>query len=393
MGKKGKWLSTVKKVFSPASSKNTKLSVSRSKNGSFAGGSSEAADAPSDIKCVDAGSYGEQTKHVHPAPTAAPSDQQAAASAQVTNLSTPSPSKEEMAAVAIQTAFRGYMSRRALRALKGLVRLRSLVQGSAVMRQVMNTVKHMHLLTHVRSQIQSRRTRMFEENQALQRQLILQKQAEELQMLQVEEEWDDSLKSKEQIETKLMSRREAALRRERALAYAFTHQKTLRSSSKIFNPLFIPPGIPTWGWSCLERWKSSEQWGSPKTSAGKEPLFCSRINSKNTRQSLNLGEIGRALARYQLNSDKSFPVRSSPSQHITPQTASSLKNIKTVGERRSVGGPEDDSSSILSFQRVKHRRHSIAGCLSVKDVESLASSSLTPRYMVPTKSAMAKSRP
>ena len=43
-------------------------------------------------------------------------------------------------------------------------------------------------------------------------------------MRQVGEEWDDSLQSKEQIEAKLLQRQEAALKRERALAYAFSHQ-------------------------------------------------------------------------------------------------------------------------------------------------------------------------
>jgi len=45
------------------------------------------------------------------------------------------------------------------------------------------------------------------------------------------EEWDDSLQSKEQIEAKLLSKYEAAMRRERALAYAFTHQVFLSISS------------------------------------------------------------------------------------------------------------------------------------------------------------------
>lgn len=40
------------------------------------------------------------------------------------------------------------------------------------------------------------------------------------------EEWDDSLQSKEQIETNLLSKQEAAMRRERAMAYAFSHQVT-----------------------------------------------------------------------------------------------------------------------------------------------------------------------
>lgn len=41
------------------------------------------------------------------------------------------------------------------------------------------------------------------------------------------DDWDDSLQSKEQLEANLLSKHEAAIRRERALAYAFSHQVTL----------------------------------------------------------------------------------------------------------------------------------------------------------------------
>lgn len=43
---------------------------------------------------------------------------------------------------------------------------------------------------------------------------------------QMGEEWDDSLQSKEQLEASLLSKHEAAMRRERAMAYSFTHQVT-----------------------------------------------------------------------------------------------------------------------------------------------------------------------
>jgi hypothetical protein len=41
------------------------------------------------------------------------------------------------------------------------------------------------------------------------------------------EEWDDSTQSKEQIEASIVSKQEATVRRERALAYAFSHQVLL----------------------------------------------------------------------------------------------------------------------------------------------------------------------
>jgi hypothetical protein len=54
-------------------------------------------------------------------------------------------------------------------------------------------------------------------------------------------------------------------------------------------------------------------------------------------------------------------------------------------------GPDDDSKSMVSLQSEQFRRHTIAGS-SVRDDESLASSPSVPSYMVPTKSARAKSR-
>ncbi|KAL3598906.1 hypothetical protein D5086_006824 [Populus alba] len=41
---------------------------------------------------------------------------------------------------------------------------------------------------------------------------------------EIGEEWDDSLQSKEQIEANLLNKFEAAVRRERAQAYSFSHQ-------------------------------------------------------------------------------------------------------------------------------------------------------------------------
>lgn len=131
-------------------------------------------------------------------------------------------SKEEAAAIRIQTAFRGYQvlgcltaemfcatrflplfaqiiflivessnisildlqGRMAFKASRGLVRLKSLIEGPPVKRQTANALKCMQTLSRLQSQIHSRRNRMLEENQALQRQL-LQKHAKELENLRV----------------------------------------------------------------------------------------------------------------------------------------------------------------------------------------------------------------
>ncbi|MED6206659.1 hypothetical protein PIB30_029014 [Stylosanthes scabra] len=254
----------------------------------------------------------------------------------------------------------------------------------------------MQTLARVQGQIRSRRIRMLEENQALQRQL-LQKHAKELESMRIGEEWDDSLQSKEQIEAKLLSKYEAAMRRERALAYAFTHQQNGKNTSKSMNPMFMDPTNPSWGWSWLERWMAARPWES-RGMMDKEPNDHSSIKSSN--RSITAGEISKSFARFQLNSETHSPTASqnpgTPSfqSHSAPPKVPSSAGI---ARKLKKGSPrdslvlDDDSKSMVSVQSDRFRRHSIAGS-SVRDDESLASSPSVPSYMVPTQSAKAKSR-
>lgn len=68
--------------------------------------------------------------------------------------------------------------------MRGLVRLKSVVNSAAVKRQTTNTLQTMQGVSRVQYQINSRRIRMSEENQVLQKQL-LRKRAKQLESLQV----------------------------------------------------------------------------------------------------------------------------------------------------------------------------------------------------------------
>lgn len=69
-----------------------------------------------------------------------------------------------------------------MKALKGLMRLRSSIQGHSVKRQATTTLKCMQTLARVQSEIRAGRIRMSEDNMALQRQLQ-QKHEKELDKL------------------------------------------------------------------------------------------------------------------------------------------------------------------------------------------------------------------
>ncbi|KAG6692916.1 hypothetical protein I3843_10G128900 [Carya illinoinensis] len=417
MARKGNWFSSVKKALSPESKEKTDQKSSKAKKKWF--GKQKQLDSnsassgiatvpplaqPEEVKLTNGDN--EQGQHAYSVAVATAEAAEAAvaaaqAAAEVVRLATVTQFggklREEVAVIRIQTAFRGYMARRALRALRGLVRLKSMVEGPVVKRQAAKTLRCMQTLARVQSQIRSRRIRMSEENQALQKQL-LHKRANELESLQIGEEWDDSLQSKERIEANLLSKYEAAMRRERALAYAFSHQKAWKNGSRSVNPMFMDPTNPTWGWSWLERWMAARPWESRSTK--EKELYYDHSSVKSASHSIVGGEICKSFACYQLNYDNHSPTASQKTGHhsfqspSTPRPASS-KVAKKVKPASPGGGggyaPDDDSKSMVSLQSGQFRRHSIAGS-SVRDDESLASSLAVPSYMVPTKSARAKTR-
>ncbi|XP_008789058.2 protein IQ-DOMAIN 1 [Phoenix dactylifera] len=400
MGRKAKWFGTIKKVFSPES-REKKSEKSKKKSGY---GNADPVPAPpppppslplnEEVKLAEA--ENEQNNHAHSGARATVASAEAAA--EVVRLTTATrfsgKSREEVAAIKIQTAFRGYLARRALRALRGLVRLKSLIHENSVKRQATTTLRCMQTLARVQSQICSRRIRMQEENQALQRQLLLKREIE-LGNLRTEEEWDDSMQSKQQIEASLLSKQEAAIRRERALAYAFSHQ--WKNSSRSGNPMFMDPNNPHWGWSWLERWMASRPWESRSTTD--RELSIDRASVKSTSHSVGGGEIMKAYARHDSNLDRPSHTTeklSRPASRQFPSTPNSRASlvagkIKSASPKTGWGLSEDDLRSVTSIQSERPRRHSLGGS-SIRDDESLASSPAIPSYMVPTESARAKSR-
>ncbi|KAJ1295518.1 hypothetical protein BS78_01G230400 [Paspalum vaginatum] len=74
---------------------------------------------------------------------------------------------EEAAAARIQATFRGYLARKALCALRGLVKLQALVRGQLVRRQANATLRRMQALLEAQSRLRAQRARMLDADHAV----------------------------------------------------------------------------------------------------------------------------------------------------------------------------------------------------------------------------------
>ncbi|KVI06899.1 IQ motif, EF-hand binding site-containing protein [Cynara cardunculus var. scolymus] len=240
-------------------------------------------------------------------------------------------SKEEIAAIKIQTVYRGHMARKDWRVLRARRRLRVMIKGQAVKRQTASTLMCMQTMARVQSQVRSRRIRMAEVNKDLQRQL-LQKTKKAL----------DRVKSSEQVEASLRKKRETAERREKALAYIHTHQQIWRNSLRSANPTSTEP----WGWSWLDRWNAVRPW-EPATSNTESPSKPALLSASSK---------GSLYSMQSIRGSPNDSLRSSSVANASKGSTKSTKvrsKISTHAPGRLVSGKQGGSSSRLGVVSTK----------------------------------------
>ncbi|KAL8053299.1 hypothetical protein ABFS82_05G062500 [Erythranthe guttata] len=188
----------------------------------------------------------------------------------------PSSFRQHCAARVIQTAFRGYLARRALIALKGIVKLQALIRGQNVRKQATMTMKCMQTLLRVQAKMREQRARLSHEDSGRGRKSmfaettnlweskylkdIRDRKSRSRDGSSMTDDWRNCPRTLEELEAILKARNEAALTHEKSLAFAFSQQnKILDSERTVYDgEEYESDNRANW----LDKWMAAKQWES-----------------------------------------------------------------------------------------------------------------------------------
>ncbi|KAK4843972.1 hypothetical protein QYF36_014915 [Acer negundo] len=257
----------------------------------------------------------------------------AQAAVEIVRLTRPASSyvREHYAAIVIQTSFRGYLARRALSALRGLVKLQALVRGQNVRNQAKLTLKCMQALVRAQDHQRARlsqegsRNSKFADITGLWDYTNLSDIKDRKSISRVGDQgsvydWDQT---SEGIEDMFQSiRSDTTLKRENALAYAFSNQIWRSRRNPSAGDEMQLEERTKW----LDRWMATKQWDKTTTTS-------SRASTDHKRDYIKTVEIDDKSRPYSYNSNQKHYSRSHSNiesplyqhRHESPTTPSPLK--------------------------------------------------------------------
>ncbi|XP_024994792.1 protein IQ-DOMAIN 1-like [Cynara cardunculus var. scolymus] len=305
--------------------------------------------------------------------------------------------KHHFAAILIQTSFRGYLARSALRALKGIVMLQAVIRGQNVRKQATITLKCMQALLRVQSRLQDQRSRLshdggrksmiaetanFWESKYLQD--IRQRKSMSRDGSCFPDDWSDRPHTLEELDAILQSRKD----RETSLATAFSQQKPNRNPSNMDEEL---EESASW----LDRWIEAKQWENQRSSRAsfdrRDSIKTVEIDNSrpNSRSGTSMHKLPHHTSHYIPNSP-SRRSSYSPSNGQQPITPSPIKTRPLQIRSASPRCLKEERSYVNTNIQSLRSTPRVMG--SMCRYSTCANDTAIPNYMAATESAKAKTR-
>ncbi|KAL1535095.1 IQ-domain [Salvia divinorum] len=224
---------------------------------------------------------------------------------------------EASAATKVQAVFRGYLARKALRALKGVVKLQALIRGWAVRQQAINTLKCLQSIVNIQSEVFPKRCERVKELQCQDHKSQDFNETDIKVDFNSQKRWDESALTNGELKPLLLTKRETSIKRDRVREYYLNHRRSAETErDKVYG----------------RRRYWLEQWVDSQLAKSESPRNLDRTLSANSR---TIDEIGGKL-----NCQKKHQADMSESPAYVPRKSYHHRKQRSTGdETLFVGSP------------------------------------------------------